>query len=398
MGKSAGFLTPKAIGNRIKAKGLQRLRWYCQMCEKQCRDENGFQCHLTSESHLRQMRVFAENPGQIMENYSKDFEEGFMDILSRRFGTKRVKASQVYNEYIAFKQHVHMNSTKWTTLTNFVMYLGKEGKAIVEETEKGLFIQWINRDPALLARHEAADKKRKADEDSEELQMKIIKSQQRALSALGGEVLSAGASELDLEGRKEAIKMAVPSSSSASTGGAARKRPRGAAAAFMEQEDAKPSASAAAPAKGGADSALEKLMREDEARKATAIAVEESRDRKEYWLHTGIVVKVMNKKVGDGKYYKRKARVRKVIDRYVGEVKMLDDDGDVLRVDQEQLETVVPSAGGRVLMVNGRGRGSEGELLRIDVDNFCASIKVATGKMQGTTLEKVDYEDFSKLA
>lgn len=39
MGKDGGFLTPKAIGNRIKAKGLQKLRWYCQMCQKQCRDE-----------------------------------------------------------------------------------------------------------------------------------------------------------------------------------------------------------------------------------------------------------------------------------------------------------------------------------------------------------------------
>ena len=34
-----GFLTPKAISNRIKSKGLQKLRWYCQMCQKQCRDE-----------------------------------------------------------------------------------------------------------------------------------------------------------------------------------------------------------------------------------------------------------------------------------------------------------------------------------------------------------------------
>ena len=33
------FMTPKAIANRIKSKGLQKLRWYCQMCQKQCRDE-----------------------------------------------------------------------------------------------------------------------------------------------------------------------------------------------------------------------------------------------------------------------------------------------------------------------------------------------------------------------
>ena len=44
--KAGGFLTPKAIANRIKAKGLQKLRWYCQMCQKQCRDENGFKVCL----------------------------------------------------------------------------------------------------------------------------------------------------------------------------------------------------------------------------------------------------------------------------------------------------------------------------------------------------------------
>lgn len=28
--------------NKMKSKGLQRLRWYCQACERQMRDENGF--------------------------------------------------------------------------------------------------------------------------------------------------------------------------------------------------------------------------------------------------------------------------------------------------------------------------------------------------------------------
>ena len=51
---------PTQIANRIKAKGLQKLRWYCQMCGKQCRDENGFKCHLSSESHQRQMMVFGQ--------------------------------------------------------------------------------------------------------------------------------------------------------------------------------------------------------------------------------------------------------------------------------------------------------------------------------------------------
>ena len=59
-----------------------------------------------------------------------------MEILSRRHGTKRIHANVVYQEYIADKQHVHMNSTQWSTLSGFVQYLGKTGKAVVEETEK----------------------------------------------------------------------------------------------------------------------------------------------------------------------------------------------------------------------------------------------------------------------
>ncbi len=48
--------------------------------------------------------------------------------------------------------------------------------------------------------------------------------------------------------------------------------------------------------------------------------------------------------------------MERVIDRYVGEVAMLDG-ADVVRVDQAQLETVIPSPGGAVLVVNGAHRG-----------------------------------------
>ena len=52
----------------------------------------------------------------------------------------RVSASVVYNEYIANKTHMHMNATQWTTLTEFVLYLGKEGKCKIEDTPKGWFL------------------------------------------------------------------------------------------------------------------------------------------------------------------------------------------------------------------------------------------------------------------
>lgn len=103
----------QAIGNRIKAKGLQKLRWYCQMCQKQCRDENGFKCHCESESHRRQMKLFAENSTTYIDTFSQDFEDGFMDVLSRRYRSARVWCNVVYQETIADRGHIHMNATKW---------------------------------------------------------------------------------------------------------------------------------------------------------------------------------------------------------------------------------------------------------------------------------------------
>jgi DNA/RNA-binding protein KIN17 len=73
-------------------------------------------------------------------------------IIIYRFGTKRIRANQVYQEYIADKSHLHMNSTRWVTLTEFVKHLGRSGIAKVDETEKGWFIAWIDSSPKALAK------------------------------------------------------------------------------------------------------------------------------------------------------------------------------------------------------------------------------------------------------
>uniref|UniRef100_A0A673IBB3 Kin17 DNA and RNA binding protein n=1 Tax=Sinocyclocheilus rhinocerous TaxID=307959 RepID=A0A673IBB3_9TELE len=106
MGK-ADFLSP------------HKLRWYCQMCQKQC--TNGFKCHGMSESHQRQLLLASENPNQFMSYFSEEFKSDFLELLRRRFVT-------VYNEYISNREHVHMNSTQWETLTDFTKWLGREGK------------------------------------------------------------------------------------------------------------------------------------------------------------------------------------------------------------------------------------------------------------------------------
>lgn len=72
---------------------------------------------------MHNMRLFADNPNDFLSQYSKEFEINFLDLLNKKYNKKRVLANSVYKEFIGDKQHVHMNSTKWSTLTGFVMHL-----------------------------------------------------------------------------------------------------------------------------------------------------------------------------------------------------------------------------------------------------------------------------------
>ncbi|KAF6747862.1 zinc finger protein RTS2 [Ephemerocybe angulata] len=169
--------TPKFVANKMKSKGLQRLRWYCQVCEKQCRDENGFKCHAASESHLRQMLVVGEHAGSHIAGFSSQFQSEFVAVLSRRFGTKRVLANRVYQEYISDKAHLHMNATRWVTLSEFVKHLGRTGVARVDETEKGWFIAWIDNSPQALSKQEASMKKERLTVSDEQRERQLIAEQ-----------------------------------------------------------------------------------------------------------------------------------------------------------------------------------------------------------------------------
>lgn len=169
--------TPKYLANAMKSKGLQRLRWYCQACQKQCRDENGFKCHTQSEPHLRQILLIGENAGQHISNFSMEFQHDFVQLLSRRFGTKRVLANRVYQDYIQDKNHIHMNATRWVTLSEFVKHLGRTGVARVDETEKGWFIAWIDNSPKALEKAEASMKKERANMSDEQRERMLIAEQ-----------------------------------------------------------------------------------------------------------------------------------------------------------------------------------------------------------------------------
>lgn len=177
----------KHIANQMKSKGLQRLRWYCQPCGRQMRDENGFKCHVASESHVRNMLVIGEDPRKAINEFSNQFQRDFVQLLRTGHGEKKVNVNHFYNEYISNKEHVHMNATRWASLTEFAKHLGREGICRVEEDEKNaerggasaLTISWIDNSPEKMRRQEALKKKDRQDRGDEEREQRMIQEQIR---------------------------------------------------------------------------------------------------------------------------------------------------------------------------------------------------------------------------
>ncbi|PNF18236.1 DNA/RNA-binding protein KIN17 [Cryptotermes secundus] len=371
---------PKYIAKKIKAKGLQKLRLYCQMSEKQCHDENGFRCHMTSESHQRQLLLFADNADRYINNFSKEFERDYLEVLKHEFGTKRVHANRVYQHYISDRHHLHMTSTKWDTLTDFVKWLGREGKCKVDEGEEGWFVQHVDRDPETTVMQEAVSRKEKIDRDDQEMMMAFIEKQ--------------------IEKGKESSKNDTP----VFTEFVRRSEQHIVVNLKVERkrdEDMKNNILVASNAlKNGSSAENKKDSRESgrrrgEKRKLSALGEiikdeeneRERINRKDYWLVEGIVVKVMAKCLGD-EYHRKKGVVATVC--------MLDS-GHKLKLDQEHLEMVIPAIGRPVRVVNGAYRVCSAMLRELDQKKFCVTIEISSGPLKGRIVDKVEYADICKL-
>jgi len=149
------------------------------------------------------MLVVGENAGRHISDFSSQFQGEFVALLSRRFGTKRVKANQVYQEYIQDKHHLHMNSTRWVTLTEFIKHLGRTGVAKVDDTEKGWFIAWIDSSPKALAKAEASMKKdRQTTSDEQRERMLIAEQIERAAAEASTSTVSSSTTPPVEEGLK----------------------------------------------------------------------------------------------------------------------------------------------------------------------------------------------------
>lgn len=148
--------------------------------------------HSQSESHTRKALQAGENFKGVQEDFSKQFLRDFLQLLKTGHREKAVHVNKFYQEYIANKEAVHMNATKWNSLTEFAKYLGREGICRVEEKDDGIYIAWIDDSPEALKRREALRRKEMMDRGDEEREQMLLQEQIRR-------------ARRDAEGRGEAV-------------------------------------------------------------------------------------------------------------------------------------------------------------------------------------------------
>ncbi|CAH2355609.1 zinc finger protein Rts2p [[Candida] railenensis] len=205
----AEFGTAKYQSKQLKISGLQKLKFYCQLCNKQCRDANGFKNHLSSPSHLGKLSQVSSDPNEdVISKYSEQFTSDFLRLLKMTHGTKKINANRYYQEYISNdRNHIHMNATKWSSLTQFIKFLGTKGHVRVEndnqDDELSFTIALIDRSPEAVKRQEELMKKKRNVRGDEEVTMKILRKQME----LGK------AKDVEQEVKEDDIKVKAPISS-----------------------------------------------------------------------------------------------------------------------------------------------------------------------------------------
>lgn len=136
-----------------------------------------------SESHVRKVELMGDDSKAWIEETSQQFQSDFLRLLRTAHGEKQVHVNSFYQELIADKHHVHMTGTKWSSLTEFAKYLGREGICRVEDTEKGIHISWIDNSPEALRRREALRLRELQEQGDGELEQRLIREQIRRARA-----------------------------------------------------------------------------------------------------------------------------------------------------------------------------------------------------------------------
>eukprot|EP00434_Breviolum_minutum_P037609 symbB.v1.2.033354.t1/scaffold4121.1/size44329/5 len=315
-------------------------------------------------------------------------------------------------DFISNRHHTHMNSTIWVTLSNFVQYLGRTNQCTIDKTPKGWYIQYVDNTPEARMR-EAAKQALEEGEVSSERRHAVQLERAIAECKKDGGFKESEFTELQ---RKEgdapiAFSMSASASSaiaSASANAAAVKSvkpPAKDASEGVEKRNVLAEAFEGHEERELQDSKKRKLstvekirLEHEEAKRqklqqeAPDSPSESSSSGSEPWLCEGIIVKVMHQDLAGGKYYRKKGKVVRVRQQFAAEIRMVEG-RDLIRLDQEVLETVIPNLGKPVMVVKGPFRGKTARMRTVDLEGFCVSVELDDSRV----VEGLRYDQVCKI-
>ena len=267
---------------------------------------------------------------------------------------------------------------------------------MVDETEKGWYITWIDRDPEAIARQEASSKKEKLAKDDQEKMAEFIKKQVELDRQRKGNVEEdqPNYTALIRTDAEEKIQLGLKLSSAPTTNVSNSTNFLKSGNVFKSsasnnkkyESNEKNSSNGSGKEKRKATSAMEEIMQAELSQKKQHQSSIPKADKP--WLAKKIMVKIIAKSLGD-KYYKQKGYIRELVDPYTGVV--VTNSGAKLKLDQSHLETVIPAKGRTVIILRGKRKGYDGILKDIRVEEFKADIEISDGEIL-----TLPYEDFSK--
>ena len=351
------------------------------MCRKQCRDQNGFDMHCQGRAHCEQMALFAKNPDRYINEFSTEFRSRFLEVLEEKHAFAETKAAVPYNQLLGSdSQCARLSATRWSCLAHFISSLEEDGICKVRSIDDAVSGQPIQFIRLYDKRNEEAHKKMLAkrerdahmrQENETELESQFA-ARHAAIAALGGKKPSSTAEPLlNTTTTASSMKMNLTVAKETSE-----------ANIFTAQKELRRNEREASRRE-----AEEAAARKEKKRR---VEVETATETDPIWVTPGIVVKVVNQAVGGGRFFKKKGKVE-ATDGYTATVRIAEPSA-VLKLDQQDLQTVIPKLGNTVLLLQGRHKGSRAVLDALNAESFSAVLSL------GKSTVELPYEHFSKLS
>jgi DNA/RNA-binding protein KIN17 len=306
---------------------LGKVKYFCTMCSKQCQDKDGFKCHLNSDHHKKNLQIVSKNPEFFINQYSNEFQNGFLDILKRGYQNQFESSNKVYQDYISDRFATHLNATKWTTLTGFVKHLEETGKCELAISEKEIKIKYIDNSPEALHERQIKAKSKK----QKELEDRRIEDEYKAISKkIKEESQKQKLNESSTEITEKSLEN--PSKEDIKNINIEIKAPK--KPCINKQED---------------DSLLKKKTKsknieEDHSsikKRKTEEKIKIDYEEELPWIKNGMLVEIRDKKLGNGRFYKKLAKIIGLTSEYTAQLEVEEENKKVkIIIDQIFLKKV----------------------------------------------------------